>query len=171
MKERFGDGFHIHVTIGSGTFGQYVSNGKGVAASADGRGNNTAVAPNCSPTSGTALNGVGNILASMSKLGLERFAAGVMLDLCVEPSSIESLENLLGAFVRQKGNIMSVSVAKKERLVAANEACCAVEKDSSQAPRLVAFQDLSVRVGGWNAPFVTFSPEQRENYLARHQVL
>lgn len=171
MKERFGDGFHIHVTVGSGTFGQYVSNGKGVAASADGREANAAVAPNCSPTSGTALNGVGNILASMSKLRLERFAAGVMLDLCVEPASIESLENLVASFVRQKGNIMSVSVARKERLVAADDVCTAVEKDASQAPRLVEFQDLSVRVGGWNAPFVTFSAEQRGNYLARHQTL
>lgn len=26
---------------------------------------------------------------------------------------------------------------------------------------------LSVRVGGWNAPFVTFSREQQQNYLKR----
>lgn len=171
MKERFGDNFHIHVTIGSGTFGQYVSNGKGVAASADGRNSNTAVAPNCSPTSGTALSGVGNILASMSKLKLDRFAAGVMLDLCVEPTSIESLENLLTGFMHHKGNIMSVSVASKEKLQKADQACCAAESDPGQASKLVEFQDLSVRVGGWNAPFVTFSGEQRQNYLARHQTL
>lgn len=169
MIERYGEDFDIKFTVGSGTFGQYASMGKGVAASADGRKKNQPVAPNCSPVSGTVEKGLGHILESMNKLGLDRFAAGVVLDICIEPQSdISFLEAILNGFVNKNGNILTVSIAHKEFLEEASRMCYEVQQGNVQVEKLKPYANLSVRVGGWNAPFITLTQEQQADYLERH---
>lgn len=168
MKERFGDDFTIRLTTGSGTFGQYVAMGWGVAASADGRNANKPVAPNCSPSSGTVTNGVGHIFSSIKKLGLDKFAAGVMNDLCIdEKYTATEIARFLRAFVSNQGNLMSVSLADTDILIKVKNICDEVRSGKKDPSVLNEFTWLSVRVGGWNAPFVSFSSDQQNDYLKR----
>lgn len=168
MKERFGEDFTIYFTTGSGTFGQYASMGKGVAASADGRKANEPIAPNCSPVSGTAINGIGHIFSSMQKLNLNRFAAGVMTDICLDDKySASDIAHILSKFVANGGNLMSVSSADVGMLKEIKTLCDEVRAGSKDPSVLNPYTWLSVRVGGWNAPFVTLTDEQQEDYLKR----
>lgn len=168
MKKRFGKDFHICFTSGSGTFGQYASMGKGVAASADGRHANAPIAPNCSPVSGTATCGIGHIFASQQKLKLDRFAAGVMVDVCLDADyTSKDIAPILGNFVRYGGNLMSVSIADSKLLREVAGLCEQVRKKEAEPSILDPYVALSVRVGGWNAPFVTLSAEQQQDYLKR----
>lgn len=173
MRSRFGPHFDILLTSGMGTFGQYVSMGKGVAASADGRRRNAPVAPNCSPASGTARRGLTHMLQSMGALPLDRFGAGVVLDVCLPPCDTGALVRILEDRHEHRWNILTLSIATAGVLRRAHEACLEVESAATEQERLAAvnalapFAALSVRVGGWNAPFITLSREQREDYLAR----
>ena len=168
MKERFGEGFKIHFTTGSGTFGQYVAMGWGVAASADGRKANDPIAPNCSPASGTVINGIGHIFSSIKKLDLGRFAAGVMNDVCIdEKYATPDIARILRSFVSNGGNLMSVSLADAGMLQKVKGLCDEVRAGKKEPSVLNAFSWLSVRVGGWNAPFVTLTTEQQNDYLKR----
>jgi len=168
MKERYGDDFQIIFTCGSGTFGQYASMGKGVAASADGRFQNAAITPNCSPVSGTVKYGVGHIFKSISKMGLDRFAAGVMTDICLDDGhTIKDLSNMLREFSRNNGSLMSLSLANPNLLKEVKALCDDVRAGKKEHSVLDPYAYLSVRVGGWNAPFVTFTQEQQQDYLNR----
>lgn len=168
MKERFGDDFNIHFTTGSGTFGQYVAMGWGVAASADGRKSNDPVAPNCSPASGTVDKGIGHIFASIRKLGLDRFAAGVMNDICIDARyETPDIARILRSFVSSRGNLMSVSLADADMLQQVKKLCDDVRAGNANPSVLDPYSWLSVRVGGWNAPFVTLTAAQQSDYIKR----
>lgn len=169
MKEKFGDHFNILFTAGAGTFGQYASMGGGCAASADGRGANQPVAPNCSPEPGTIRNGIGNMMASMTELGLERFGAGVVTDICLDDSLADAdfIVSVMQQFVENNGNILTISLASAERLQEAYELCEKVRQNQVPPNELKRFADLSVRVGGWNAPFISLPKAQQENYITR----
>ncbi len=169
MKEKFGDQFNILFTAGAGTFGQYASMGGGRAASADGRGANQPVTPNCSPEPGTIRNGIGNMMASMKDLGLERFGAGVVTDICFDErlAEVNFIVSTLQQFVENDGNILTISLAGAERLQEAYEICEKVRQNLASPTELKPFADLSVRVGGWNAPFISLPKAQQENYIAR----
>ncbi len=169
MQERFGNDFEILFTSGCGTFGQYASMGKGLAASADGRLRNEPVAPNCSPSSGSVKKGIGHIFSSFEKLKLDRFAAGVVLDLCIEPfEETTYLEAVISDFINRKGNILTISIVDRAKLQEAYNMCEEVRNNLKHSTDLLPFADITVRVGGWNAPFVTLSSEQQIDYLKRH---
>jgi len=167
-KEQYGKDFDIRFTAGCGTFGQYVHFGIGSAASADGRHADEPVAPNFSPASGTATHGAGAVLASMKKLGLNRFGCGVMTDLCIESEAATT--GLIKEIIRSHrscGSILSLTVAQPERLRAAYEQCNAVREGKAEPRTLDQYADMAVRVGGWNGVFITLTRAQQEDYLAR----
>ncbi len=168
MQERFGSDFDILLTGGSGTFGQYVSNGKGVAASADGRRRNDPVAPNCSPVSGSVKNGIGHIFSSVQRLPLNKFGAGVVVDLCVERKPDTTyIESMLDSFINMGGNIFTISVVHHDMMREAYNICREVREGREPVEKLSPFTGFTVRVGGWNAPFISLSDEQQQDYLKR----
>jgi len=169
MRARFGKSFDLKFTVGCGTFGQYAFMGLGVNASAEARNANDPLAPNCSPVPGTVAGGVGNLLASTAKLGLDRFAAGVVYDVCLDaaPDNAAFIEQMVGAFAKNGGNIMTVSVANQNELKTIADLCADVRAGKAQPDVLEPHSQLCVRVGGWNAPFVTFTAAQQQNYLNR----
>jgi len=168
MKERFGENFDILFTAGSGTFGQYASMGRGVAASADGRKRNEPVAPNCSPTSGSVKNGIGHIFSSVNRLHLDKFGAGVVVDLCIEQKADTSyLDSILDSFINLGGNILTLAVSKLETLQEAYEMCKQVRTGKEPIEKLAPYSSISVRVGGWNAPFISLPDEQQDDYMKR----
>lgn len=167
-RELYGKDFDMRFTVGCGTFAQYVHFGIGCAASADGRHADAPVAPNFSPASGTATCGAGAVFKSMKGLDLDRFGCGVMTDLCIEGDHATS--DLIEEIIRSHcscGSILSLTVAQPERLKAAYEQGNAVREDRADPSTLDQYADMAVRVGGWNAVFITLTKAQQEDYLAR----
>ena len=169
MKERFGKDFNIAFTVGCGTFAQYAHFGLGCAACADGRGKDQPVAPNFSPYSGTAHNGEGAILESLKYLGLNRYGTGVMLDICVDKKDTnkEKVAEIMKKFIRCNGSIMSLTIVGHQEIKKIYKLCDEVRKREKDPSVLYEYNDVSVRVGGWNSPFVTLTKVQQENYLKR----
>jgi formate C-acetyltransferase len=171
FHEKFGPEFNIKFTAGCGTFEMYPQMGVGVAASAD-RGTNAPLAPNFSPPPGTAINGIGNLLASFKGLGLDRMAAGVITDLCLDESQNdpEVIKAIIEQFIANKGNTMTMAIGNRAVYQTIYELSQAAAKMSDQAEavrQLEQYADINVRVGGWHAPFITMSLDQQENYINR----
>jgi pyruvate-formate lyase len=170
VARKYGDGFRVRFVTGLGTFGQYSFQGKGVGASADGRSANEPIAPNCSPCSGTARKGLGNALKSYEGLRLSRFAAGAVMDAYIDAGCAPDqrmLCHLQRVFEEYRGNILTVSVAPLEELMVAHEVANDVAAGRRKVDELRPYAQLCVRVGGWNASFVSLPRVQREDYLKR----
>ena len=166
--EYYGRDFDIHFTVGCGTFAQYAHFGIGSAASADGRHADRPVAPNFSPASGTATSGVGAVFDSMAGLGLDRFGCGVMTDVCLDSdiATTDLIQEILRAHC-SSGSILSLTIAGHSRLKEIHEQCRAVREGRAEPGTLDQYADVAVRVGGWNAAFITLTDAQQEDYLAR----
>lgn len=169
MKEKYGEDFNIIMNAGCGTFENYVNMGLGCAASAEGRRNAKPIAPNFSPVSGTDHTGIGHLLTTMSNLGLDRFGAGVITDVCLERAGMEKeyLVNILRQFVKVKGNIISITIADHSDLVKIYDICEDVRNGLKDPSALEKYNQISVRVGGFQSPFITLTKEQQKDYLKR----
>ena len=171
FHEKFGPQFNIKFTAGCGTFEMYPQMGAGAAASAD-RSTGAPLAPNFSPPPGTLVNGIGNLLASFKKLGLDRMAAGVITDLCLDESQNdpEVISAIIDQFIANHGNMMTMAIGNRAVYQTIYELSLAAGKMSDQAEavrQLEQYADINVRVGGWQAPFITMSLDQQENYINR----
>ncbi|MBI9052922.1 MAG: pyruvate formate lyase family protein [Bacteroidales bacterium] len=172
MKEIPGyEDFDIKFTAGMGTFEQYNWQGVGNAASAS-RDSGEPLAPNFTPVSGTMDKGIANLLNTFKKLELDRFAAGVITDLCLDEghSHIEVLEAILHKFIKEKGNMLTVTIGSREEYQTIYELAksTAQMEDREEAAKLLGkYANIVVRVGGWNAPFITLPLSHMENYIQR----
>jgi len=170
LEEKFRE-FHMKITAGLGTFEQYNWMGMGNAASAD-RGTGEPLAPNFSPTSGTANDDIGSIFASLSKLELERFAAGVITDICLKsPEATENhLIDILNTFIHSKGGMMTFAIGDKDTYQQIyEEVKSAYNTMSPEETReiLKKHAHVNVRIGGWQTPFITLPLSHMENYIQR----
>ncbi len=165
------ENFDIKFTAGMGTFEQYNWQGAGNAASAS-RDSGEPLAPNFTPVSGTMKSGIANLLNTFKKLNLERFAAGVITDICLDEaySHVEVLDAILHKFVDEKGNMLTVTVGTQEEYKTIYELAksTAQMEDREKASQMLGkYADVIVRVGGWNAPFITLPFSHMENYVSR----
>lgn len=171
MHEKYGERFNMIFNIGCGTFGQYSFMGKSVGASADGRSKGEPLASNLSPVTGTMKNGLANALASIENLELNRFPAGAVVDFCIDDTSeerdTEYYEIFLKEFVNKNGNIMSITFVDANELNNVFKICEDVRNGKLSPEELHPYAHISVRVGGFNAPFITIPREQQLNYLNR----
>ena len=159
-------GFDLKFTAGLGTFEQYNWQGKSNAASAS-REAYAPLAPNFTPVSGTWHASPGELLMSFEKLGLDRFGAGVITDVCLASDVV--LENLVQAFIKNKGGMMSFTVASKQyqEIYEIAKASNQIQNPKAASEKLMAYADIMVRVGGWNAPFITLPLSHMKNYINR----
>lgn len=110
---------------------------------------------NFSPTPGTDRDGATAIIKSYCKSDLRRTVSGAALDIKLLPSSvngdngIEAISSLIMGFVTLGGHFMQLDIADTELLKKAQE-----NPDE--------YQNLSVRVSGWNARFVTLSRDWQD---------
>jgi formate C-acetyltransferase len=174
LQSKFGKDFNIRFTAGLGTFEQYPFQGIGIVASAD-RNSNDPLAPNFSPYPGTVINSAAHILESLKALDMKRLAAGAITDLCIDckMNNKEHISGIINKFISSGGSMMSLSIGDKEEYqtiyqlsVTANKA---EDKEVSKAAyeKLQKYQHINVRVGGWQAPFISMSLAQQENYVLR----
>ena len=169
MQEYFGRDFNIAFSTGCGTFAQCAFLGMGCGASADGRYASKPVAPNFSPTSGTATHGAGAVLASLKGLGLDRFGLGAITDMCFDKKNVDLkfMKEVIRKFMENNGNIITVTVVGPKELDKIHTLCNEVREGEKEADVLFEYNDVSVRVGGWNGPFVALTKVQQEDYLKR----
>ncbi len=171
MHKKYGDDFNMIFNLGCGTFGQYTLMGKSVGASADGRCSGKPVAANFSPVTGTMKNGIGNALASLKNLELGRFPAGVAVDYCIDDTNGENddayFENIVREFIEENGSIMTLTFANTDELKNVFQMCEGVRNKFLSSEALRPYSHIAVRVGGFNAPFITIPKEQQCTYLNR----
>jgi formate C-acetyltransferase len=169
MKRRFGKDFSITFSAGCGTFAQYAFFGTLSGTSADGRFSGKPVASNFSPVSGTAANGAGAVLSSFKSLGFNRFGLGVMVDMCFNQNEISKdyMEALLRKFRKDKGSILSLTVVDHQEIKKVHKLCKDVRSGKKNIEALFPYNNITVRAGGWNSPFVALTEVQQQDYIDR----
>jgi len=160
----------MKITAGLGTFEQYNWQGRGMAASAN-RLDGMPIAPNFSPVPGTINQGIMGTISSLSKFNLNRFAAGVITDICLKDENVtpEVAEQVVREFVGRGGGMMTMAIGTvglyKEIYEVAKESMLLPEKEA--AALLLPYANVNVRIGGWQTPFVTLPLDHMENYIRR----
>ena len=115
---------------------------------------------NYSPTPGTDKEGATAIIKSYCKADLCRMVSGAALDIKLLPTNIkgeagiDAIANLIRGFVSLGGHFMQLDLADAELLRRAQE-------------NPEEYANLSVRVSGWNARFVTLNKEWQDMIIAQ----
>lgn len=141
-----------HFPAGISTFGRQLEWVPGRMAAPHGRKKGEVLAGNMSPTPGTDREGATAIIKSHCKADLKKMVTGAALDIKLLPSSVkgegglEALISLIRGFAALGGFFMQLDVVEAETL-----------KEAQKHPE--DYQNLSVRVSGWNARFVTLNEE------------
>lgn len=159
-------GFDLKFTAGLGTFEQYNWQGAGNAASAA-RNNGDPLSPNFTPASGTWHTTPSYLFDQFSRMGLNRFSAGVITDICL--TSDMMLKEIIETFIRKDGGMLSVTIASDQyqEIYEIAKATDQMEDLQTASVKLLSYSDIMVRVGGWNAPFITLPLSHMENYINR----
>ena len=150
----------IRIVGGVSTFGRQIEWAPARYATPFGRKAGEVLSGNCSPTPGTDKNGAAAIIKSYCKADLVRQHTGAALDIGFIPSSIGSdnavsaLSGLIMGFVKLGGFFMQIDTVDKNTLI-----------DAQKNPE--NYQNLSVRVSGWNARFVTMSKQWQDMIIER----
>ncbi|MBT3290004.1 MAG: hypothetical protein HN380_21860 [Victivallales bacterium] len=150
----------VRMPAGISTFGRELQFRPGRTATPFGARGGDILAPNLSPTPGTDRKGPTAIVNSITKLDFGRLPCGTPLDLKLHPSAVAdqgglaALVGLLRSFVARGGFYLQLDVADAQTL-----------RDAQAHPEL--YHNLSVRVSGWSARFVTLAPEWQEMIIQR----
>lgn len=171
LEKKFGENFDLIFTAGMGTFEQYPLQGSSIPASADRRSGDP-LAPNFTPMPGTAKKGIANILASFNEIGLDRFAAGTITDLCLDESEDDpaTIKAVVRQFMENNGSMMTLTIGNRETYQEIYEKSVAagkIENRDEAFTELRRYENVNVRVGGWQAPFISMALNQQENYIYR----
>lgn len=171
LDDEIGKNIDIKFTAGLGTFEQYTMQGSTVAASAD-RNAGAPLAPNFTPTPGTMKKNFGHLLKTLNHMGLERFASGVVTDTCLnsEDNKPSAIFDIIDGFVAARGNMLTLAVGNRalyQQIYEQGLAASKLENRQAATSLLRPYADINVRVGGWQAPFITMSLEQQKDYINR----
>ncbi|SFR90456.1 pyruvate formate lyase family protein [Anaeromicropila populeti] len=171
LQTKFGKHFDMKFTAGCGTFEQYPLQGMGIVASAN-RSSNDPMIANFSPSPGTVTDGAGRILESYSQLPMERLSAGAITDLCINEALCQEdvISGLLHKFIDSKGNMLTLTfgnVDLYQNIYRLSYNALNSDDKESAYKQLEQYKDVVVRVGGWQAPFISMSLEQQKNYILR----
>ena len=145
---------------GVSTFGRQLDWSGLRMATAYGKKAHNVLAGNFSPTPGTDKEGATAIIKSYCKADLKRTVSGAALDIKLLPSSVngkngvEAISSLIKGFVTLGGHFMQLDIADTQLL-----------KEAQKHPE--DYQNLSVRVSGWNARFVTMNREWQDMIIAQ----
>lgn len=145
---------------GISTFGRQLEWSVNRLATPYGKNRQSVLAGNFSPTPGTDKEGATAIIRSYCKSDLTRTVSGAALDIKLLPSAVngangaEAIAALIRGFVALGGHFMQLDIADTALLKAAQE-------------RPEEYLNLSVRVSGWNARFVTLNREWQDMIIAQ----
>lgn len=150
----------IRFVSGVSTFGRQVDWAPMRLATPFGRKKGEVLSGNMSPTPGTDHNGATAVIKSYCKADLRKQYTGAALDIGFIPSNMDC-ENAIAAFcgliksfVMLGGSFMQMDTINADTLIEA-------QKNPEN------FQNLSVRVSGWNARFVTMNKQWQDMIIDR----
>lgn len=173
FKRRFGKDFCLRFTAGCGTFEGYPQQGLGVVATTN-RGLNDPLIANFSPAPGTIKNGLANVFKTLSQLPMNKMSAGAITDLCINESGIDAadVQSIVDAFISNNGCMMTLALGDvkvfQRMYELSKDLLYGSEKQKDDARKeLPNYRDIVVRVGGWQAPFISMNLDQQANYIAR----
>lgn len=150
----------IRFVSGVSTFGRQIEWAPARSATPFGRKKDEVLSGNLSPTPGTDHSGAAAIIKSYCKADLRKQYTGAALDIGFVPSNIYSenaisaLSGLIKGFVKLGGCFMQIDTVNADVLIEA-------QKNPEN------FQNLSVRVSGWNARFVTMNKQWQDMIIDR----
>ncbi|MBO5306965.1 MAG: hypothetical protein J6C40_03070, partial [Lentisphaeria bacterium] len=136
----------------------FVSFGRDTGATPDGRKAGEEMAKNISPAQGRSICGVTAMISSVLKLNSAKFMADFPVDVMLHPSAVEgedglaAMRTLLMTYIRNGGHAMHFNIFSASML-----------EDAQKNPE--KYQDLQVRVCGWNVLWNDLEPERQEQYL------
>jgi len=145
---------------GGSSMAAYVPEGKVVGALPSGRLAGEPLAPAASPSTGKDVNGVTAVLKSMGKVDGVEVLAGLSLTSRIDPAVFKSkdgvkrLADLIRTFVDQKIFHLQLNVVSSDTLRVA-------QKEPEK------YQDLMVKVAGYNAYFTQLYKELQDSIIAR----
>jgi len=145
---------------GVSTFGRQLEWSPRRMATPYGKKAHDILAGNFSPTPGTDKEGATAIIRSYCKADLKRTVSGAALDIKLLPAAVngenglEAIISLIRGFVVLGGHFMQLDIADTELL-----------KEAQNHPE--DYQNLSVRVSGWNARFVTLNKAWQDMIIAQ----
>lgn len=140
---------------GVSTFGRQIEWSYSRLATPSGKLKSEVLAGNFSPTPNTDTQGATAIIRSYCKSDLKKTVSGAALDIKLLPSvtygenGLNAIVSLLCGFVTLGGHFMQLDIADAELL-----------KKAQENPE--EYSNLSVRVSGWNARFVTLNKEWQD---------
>ena len=140
-----------------------IPSGAIVGASADGRKKGMPTADGISPSTGTMKKGLTAMFQSVGTLNTELFTGGQLLNVRINPSTLktEEDEDKFIQILKAAGNL---HCWHSQYNVVSNETL----RDAQKHPE--NYQDLMVRVAGYNALFTSLNQELQEDIIARTQM-
>ena len=139
---------------------QFLWEGEKTAATPDGRTAGAELSKNASPSVGADKSGVTALIASALKLKPYAFTESFCLDVMLHPSSAEGsdglqvMRTLLFAYLNGNGMAIQFNVFDAKML-----------RDAQKHPE--KYQNLQVRVCGWNVLWNNLSTDEQNAYIRR----
>ena len=132
--------------------------GKKYGATPDGRMAGEEFTKNASVRAGSNFNGVTAVINSVLKLNPSDFMAGFPLDIMLHPSAVAgddgmaAMRTLMMTYIKRGGQAIHFNVFSSEKL-----------KDAQLHPE--NYNDLQVRVCGWNVLWNNLSADEQSSYI------
>ena len=139
---------------------QYVELGVKTGATPDGRKAGEEISKNMSPTMGVDTEGATALVATLASSGAMQFPADYPLDMMLHPSvchgekGLKAMRSLVEIFHRNGGSVIQFTVFSAEEL-----------KDAQLHPE--KYENLQVRVCGWNVRWNDLSKAEQDAYIRR----
>lgn len=139
---------------------EFVSQGKLTEATPNGRRMGEELTKNIAPVVGAERKGVTGTLRSGMHLDTHLFSEACVLDMMMHPSAVQgddgiaAMRGLIHTFMKNDGISIQFNVFSSDTL-----------RDARKHPE--KYQNLQVRITGWNALWNQLSAEEQEAYIVR----
>lgn len=160
-KKNFSGGNYEYELHSAGAFLQM---GERTEATPDGRFAGDETSKNASPAPGSDKNGVTALIRSATTLDLSLSDSGACLDCMLHPSAVEGeggldvLRGIVSTYMERGGAAIHFNIFSSDTL-----------RQAQKEPE--KYQNLQVRVCGWNARWVDLSQKEQEAYIRRAEAI
>ncbi len=143
---------------------QSYTQGKTTAASPDGRLCGEELSKNLSASLGMSREGVTGAILSATKIDATKIDCDAALDFAIHPTAVkgddglEALYALVRTFMNRGGHAIHINVFDASTL-----------RDAQKHPE--KYEDLQIRVCGWNVLWNNISPEEQEGFIRQAEAL
>ena len=143
---------------------QFIELGAKTGATPDGRKKGEEMSKNLSPTMGADTEGVTALVQTLASASVEDLPGDYPLDVMMHPSvcsgvkGIEAMKTVVRLFHANGGSVVQFTVFSAEEL-----------KDAQRHPE--KYENLQVRVCGWNVRWNDMAKVEQDKYIARAEAI